>query len=240
MAARNRRLPMWMITNAWREILARIFDGTDTQFNVSPEWLINPATNRKLKLDLLYPEIGVAVRFEGLQGKQRKQRLSLEEEVQARIRSDARVEACRLQGIQLIVVDLSADQPQSTFQQIDQALSRAVQSIDNKEQLPSLKQFRATASTLARKIQVENDLKLYAELWDDRQYQLSEPDQSQPAAEPPVTFSEGMEVEHTTFEPGVILSTSTSNGDTLLTVDFVTAGTKTLAASLVADKLVPR
>ena len=240
MPARSQRLPIWMITNAWREILIRIFENVDTQFNVSPEWLVNPATNRRLKLDLFYPEIGVAVRLEGLQGKQRKQRLSLEEEVQARDRSNARVEACRARGIQLILVDLTADQPQSTFQQIDQALSRAAQAIDNKENLPQLKKSRATASALVHKIQVENDLKLYADLWQDRQYQLSEPAQSQPAAKPAVTFSEGMEVEHTTFGPGVILSTSASNGDTLLTVDFITAGTKTLAASLVADKLVPR
>jgi hypothetical protein len=49
-----------------------------------------------------------------------------------------------------------------------------------------------------------------------------------------------MEVEHVTFGPGVILATTPSNGDTLLTVDFVTTGPKTLAASLVADKLYPR
>lgn len=240
MPARSQRLPIWMITNAWREILTRIFEDIGTQFNVSPEWLVNPATNRKLKLDLLYPEIGVAVRLEGLQGKQRKQRLSLEEEIQARVRSDARIEACRAHGIQLISVDLTADQPQSTFQQIDQALSRAAQITDNAQQLPVIKKSRATASALARKIGVENDLKLYADLWQDRQYQMLEPAQSQPAVKPTVTFSEGMEVEHTTFGPGVILSTSASNGDTLLTVDFITAGTKTLAASLVADKLVPR
>ena len=49
-----------------------------------------------------------------------------------------------------------------------------------------------------------------------------------------------MEVEHTHFGPGVVLSTKPQNGDTLITVDFVTAGQKTLAASLVGGKLLPR
>ena len=55
--------------NAWREILARIFDGFKAQDNVSPEWLINPATRRRLKLDRLYPDAGVAIRFAGLTAK---------------------------------------------------------------------------------------------------------------------------------------------------------------------------
>jgi hypothetical protein len=42
---------MYTEMNAWREILARTFDGFFEQDNVSPEWLINPATKRRLKLD---------------------------------------------------------------------------------------------------------------------------------------------------------------------------------------------
>jgi hypothetical protein len=49
-----------------------------------------------------------------------------------------------------------------------------------------------------------------------------------------------MEVEHTAFGPGVVIAINPSGNDTLLTVDFITAGQKTLAASLVGDKLRPR
>jgi hypothetical protein len=49
-----------------------------------------------------------------------------------------------------------------------------------------------------------------------------------------------MEVEHPRFGPGIILSTTPSDGDILITVDFITAGRKILAASLVGDKLLPR
>ena len=119
MTTKGSNPPIWQITNAWREILARIFTDFEVELNFSPEWLVNPVTNRRLKLDLLYPEIGVAVRFEGLQGKQRRQRPSLEEEEQQQIRGLARLEVCRAQGIELIVIDVIDDTPKSNFRNID-------------------------------------------------------------------------------------------------------------------------
>jgi len=236
-------LSVWQITNAWREVFARIFEGIHTQFNVSPKWLVNPATNRRLKLDMLYPEIGVAVRLEGLQGKQRKSRPSLEEETQQRVRAQARTELSQAHEVDLIVVDVINTKPQSVFQEIDIALSRAgqrAQRVKNKELSQQIRSARTTAASLARKIIDDSHLKLYAELWADRQYQLAEPAQSTPPAVPSISFTQGMEVEHTIFGPGVVLATAPSNGDTLITVDFITAGEKTLAASLIGDKLLPR
>ena len=55
------------LINGWREVLARIFDGFETEYGVTPEWLVNPDTNRRLKLDCLFPDVGVAVRFVGLE-----------------------------------------------------------------------------------------------------------------------------------------------------------------------------
>ena len=49
-----------------------------------------------------------------------------------------------------------------------------------------------------------------------------------------------MEVEHIIFGPGVVLAVAPGDADTFVTVDFVTAGQKTLAASLIGDKLWPR
>jgi hypothetical protein len=49
-----------------------------------------------------------------------------------------------------------------------------------------------------------------------------------------------MEVEHTSYGPGFVVAATPNDGDTLVTVDFITAGQKTFAASLVADKLRPR
>ena len=60
---------IYLNMNAWQEIQARIFEGFTIQSNVSPAWLINPATRRKLKLDRLYPEAAIAVRNVGLTAK---------------------------------------------------------------------------------------------------------------------------------------------------------------------------
>lgn len=238
------KLPVWQVTNAWRELFARIFENVEYQLNVSPEWLINPATNRKLKLDILYPDIGMAVWFEGLQGKQRKRRLSLEEEIQQQNRGDARQGLCAQNGIYLILVQLWEGKPQSVFKEIDTALSRAGRRVKQNDTLwEQVKTSRATASALSRKIFSEADLKLYADLWNDRQFrEVEQTTQTNIEKEilPVASFTEGMEVEHASFGPGVIISISPTNDDTLLTVDFITAGQKTLAASLVAGKLTPR
>lgn len=230
-------LPVWRVTNGWREILARVFEGFTVKPNVSPEWLVNPATNRRLKLDLLYPDIGVAVRFEGQQGQQRH-RLSLEEEDQQRVRFDARVEVCWQHGIQLVVVDVAAGKAARVFQQLDTALSRAADLAPALR--PKIVAARRTASGLSLKIRTEDDLALYADLWTDRQYQLAEPAGDAPPPAATIDFAPGAEVEHTHFGPGVIIAVQPSSGDTLLTVDFITAGQKTLAASLVAGKLLPK
>lgn len=235
-----RDLPVWLKTNAWREIFARIFEGLDTKFNVSPEWLINPATNRRLKLDLLYPQIGLAVRFEGLQGKNRRQRPSLEEEIQQQTRDNARVEMCAAHGIELIAIDAAGENVKKVFQEIDLRLSRTGRQANNAGLGHRLRQARTTAASIARNIKSDDDLKLYADLWEDRQYQLAEPETVTAPARATVAFTTGMEVEHPSFGPGVVLAVDPSDNDTLVTVDFITAGQKTLVASLVAGKLLPR
>ena len=238
---KDSNVPAWIKANAWREIFARIFEDIETKTNVSPEWLINPATNRRLKLDMLYPEIGVAIRFEGLEGKQRRQRPSLEEEEQQRARDQARVAMCRAHGINLIQIDITSDNPGEGFQEVDMMLSRAAQRT-RKEPGPANKigQARAAAAGLARRITSTSQFKLYADLWEDRQYQPLPAAGSARQASKNVYFTEGMAVEHTMFGPGVVLAVTRGDDDTFLTVDFITAGQKTLAASLVVDKLHPR
>ena len=85
--------------SAWREILARIFTGFDEQDNVSPAWLVNPATNRRLKLDILYPQVGIAVRFVGLTAKGQG-RQSDWEALEVEQRDQTRSELCRQNGVQ--------------------------------------------------------------------------------------------------------------------------------------------
>src|SRR3954469_13383430 len=55
--------------NGWREMLARILKGFTAQENVSRDWLVNPATKRRPKIDLFSPEANLAFRFIGLTAK---------------------------------------------------------------------------------------------------------------------------------------------------------------------------
>ena len=236
----NDNLPSWLVISAWREILAHIFDGFEADLNVSPEWLVNPATKRRLKLDLLYPEVGLAIRFEGLESKQRTQRLSLEEEAQIRVRDDARVEVCRQPGIHLVVVSVVKNNPADVFRDLDLAFSRALDRLTDPRLRKNIRAARGTAAALSRKIIRSADLRLYADLWEDRQYQPSESALAPSARAKTINFSPGMEVEHVKFGPGVVTAVEANGDDMLLTVDFVTMGQKTLAASLVADKLTLR
>ena len=240
MAKRINNMPIWQSTNAWREILARIFEDTETRINVSPEWLVNPATKRRLKLDLLYPQIGLAVRFEGLQGKQRRQRPSLEEEAQQRIRDEARADVCRSHGIELVVIDLTGNEPKQTFRDLDISLSRVKDRNEGEEIIVAISQARTTAAGLARRIKQLADLMLYAELWEDRQHQFTTPVQTTTPAISLPSFTVGMEVEHIVFGTGVIGAITPNGDDSLLTVDFVGGDQKVLMASLVADKLFPK
>lgn len=244
MSVKDRNLPLWKIKNGWREVFARVFEGVESQFNVTPDWLVNPATRRRLKLDMLYPDIGVAVRFEGLSGKDLRgkrghRRPSLEEEAQQRARDDARVNVSQEHGIQLIIVNMATGKPQAVFRQIDAALGRIRQRAKKASHLPQINVARATAAGLARTINTSNDLDLYADLWADRQYRISEPATAPSSTGPAIAYVVGMAVEHTIFGPGIVQATTRSNGDTLVTVKFDTAGEKTLAASLVGDKLLP-
>ena len=68
---------MWQYAMGWREIFTRILGDFTVEENVTPAWLRNPNTKRLLKLDLFYPDVGVAVRLQGLQG-QRKVRKSVQ------------------------------------------------------------------------------------------------------------------------------------------------------------------
>lgn len=233
-------IPVWQRTNGWREIFTRIFEPWAVQVSVYPEWLVNPQTNRRLKLDFLCHEIRLAIRLEGVEGSrksQRPRRLSLEEEEQKQSRDDARVVVCRQHGIELLVIDVTQDSIRPIFRELDVKFSQIKRQVDDETVLTEINQSRAKASELARRVKNVEGLKLFADLWSDRQYDVPTSEQSAPAQT--VTFTVGMDVEHAVFGLGTITEAVPSGNDTILTVDFLDVGPKTLAASLVADKLTP-
>lgn len=241
----------WSVVNAWREVLARVFEGVSVQENVTPSWLTNPDTGRRLKLDLLYPEIGLAVRFRGFQGR-RVRRLSEQEKVLEDRREERRAELCQEAGVQLVVVDLWEDEPRAVFKDLRAALSAAASALargnePHARKTALMEQIAASkkkCDELARRIRDHRDLAVYAELWEDRiyrDYATSTP-QEEGVALPRITYREGMAVWHATYGPGEVVAVEPEDNETYVVVRFQADPEKDrrFAASLVQDKLLPR
>jgi hypothetical protein len=239
---------MYQNINAWREILARTFAGFTEQDNVSPDWLINPATRRRLKLDKYYPEAGLAVRFLGLMAKGQG-RPSDEEVQETEQRDQLRAELCRLNGVQLFMIDPAED----VVKQLDsllRLLSRASRTLAQSEQPPAFKQRWMPALSLAREratalrervakdpTQMQATL---ADSWRDREATLANL-VMEPAPTPtrPVTatFAVGQRVRHDRFGDGVITEMRADGNDQALTILFDATQERTFLLSLVYDKL---
>jgi len=232
--------------NAWREILARVFDGFLVRLDETPEWLINPETRRRLKLDLVYPELGLAVRFVGLRGANQRGRVSLEEEQQQQVRDAARAEVCREHGIRLVTIDVLGSEPKTTLHELRLALSdvsrrlnrTAPRTRQQSELVERLAQARSRLEGIAARLRTPEQLQTYAELWLDRAYTPVEPHLAPQAGRlPRAAFRPGLAVRHATFGAGVVESVHDEANDQLVTVRFADGSQRTFAASLVGDKL---
>jgi hypothetical protein len=238
--------------SAWREIFARILDGFYQQTNVSPEWLVNPATNRRLKLDLYYPEIGVAVRIVGLTAKgQRRQSdwEALEEEQ----RDQTRAELCRRHGVQLLLLEPLED-PVKLMDTFARLLLRAFRAMDQsarpeaerQDWLRRIDAARARASDLRALIQrqPEQMMSNLAASWRDRESGLLDAPQSpvtdEPAQQPNgplLQLEAGLRIAHERFGEGVVTACMPEENDTRITILFDGDQERTFLASIVQDKL---
>jgi hypothetical protein len=234
---------------AWREILARIFAGFTEQENVSPEWLVNPATRRRLKLDKFYPEAGVAVRFVGLTAKGQG-RLSDWEVLETEQRDQTRVELCRLNGVHLVLIDLD-EEPAKQLDGLLRVLARASRTLAQSDQptahkqrwMPALNRARTTATDLHARIarNPEQMMATLADGWRDREAGLAnQPTVLQPTRRSragTVRYAVGQRVRHDRFGDGVITALRVEEHDSALTVLFDGDQERTLLASLVQEKL---
>lgn len=235
------------LVNGWRELLARIFDGFSVEYGVTPTWLVNPDTGRRLKLDYLFPEIGVAVRFVGLDGSTRRRRKSDEEVMAEADREAARAAVCQAHGVTLISIDPDGE-PREAMRELELGLARAATQLARRPIAPAEKQkltallgrARRQAGELSVRLINPDSLLSYAESWWDRQARLSA------AVAPPIPrgpirrYRVGMAVHHQKFGPGRVMAVEPAGDDVQVTVDFVMAGVRTFAASLVGDKLLPQ
>ncbi len=232
---------------AWREILTRVMDTFQVQPDVSPEWLVNPATNRRLKLDLLYPEAGLAVRFVGLtaKGQPKQSDWEFQEEEQ---RDQIRAELCRQNGVELFLLDTDHPQPAEQLQKLRTILSRLSRTLarssrpeqDKATLMPQLAAARSRLDEISRRVKSPDDLALFAELWRDREAAGVASTRPAPAASPaaqPLRLQPGQSVRHERFGPGTVLAVDETSGDAQVTIRFDTGEERTFLASLAGGKL---
>lgn len=232
--------------NGWREVLARVFDGFEVEYGLTPEWLVNPDTNRRLKLDYFFPELSVALRFVGMEGTGRKRRKSDDEVVAEENREDAREAVCRGHGVLLLSIDPDGE-PRAVLRELEMGLARASAQVarsgmlaaQKQKLMPLLGKARQVAGEFTVKLTVPERLNMYAEMWWDRQAALATQAPAKPAARAR-RYEVGMAVEHTRFGLGQVTAIETDGDDSKVTVDFPDSGVRTFLAGLVGDKLLPR
>lgn len=247
---------MWQYAMGWREIFTRILGDFTVQENVTPDWLRNPNTKRLLKLDLYYPDAGVAVRLQGLQG-QRKVRKSDQEELEDVQRDELREELCRQHGVRLINVDLAAEQTRPVFDELSRALATAARtvaqgdsrSVDKGRLMPKLAQARQMLERVRMQVRRPEDVAPYADAWRDREAAAIAAAQAEakqtnagsgvfkPGRIISTVYKPGAEVRHDRFGPGTVVAAQPDGNDMAITISFVTAGERRFLVSLVQDKL---
>ena len=234
---------------AWREILAEVLEGVPARENVSPDWLVNPHTGRRLQLDVFYPDLQMAVHFVGAQPAARRRRVSDQEAAEAAAREEARRDLCRRHGVALATIDLTSTEPRRELDKLQVALSavarRVARSSLPHERKVALMDMVAAArqrlSALRDRVRSPEDLGVFADKWRDRETLAARRarKRDREARPPAQAYRAGMRVTHPRFGEGVIVDVRRQNGDVYLDVDFVAGGKRTLLASLVGDKLQP-
>ena len=241
---------LYVALNGWREMLARILKDFTAQENVSPEWLVNPATKRRLKLDLYYPEASLAFRFVGLtaKGQGRQSDWEVMEEEQ---RDQTRQELCRQHGVQLLLIDPLED-PVKQMDHLIRLLSRANRLMAQGDRpvqekmlwQPRLSQACTQAEELRARVarNPEQMMANLAESWRDRDLDAPAlppeplPIPANAAANlPPLKV--GQRATHTKFGAGVITALNGSGTEATITILFDGDQPRTFLVALVADKL---
>ena len=231
---------------AWREILARVFDGFNAERDVSPTWLTNPQTGRLLKLNYLFPEIRLGIRLEGLRGREPRVGPDEVERHRQAEREAERERLCEAQGVRLVHFDVHAE-PQEIFDAMQSALSWAIRQAakaagspeDKLHLVEQLHHARARLDEIRPRLRGPRDLQTWADLWVDRAYQEART-APRPAHRGPVPrYVLNMHVRHTDFGTGRITALTDEDGDEIVTVRFESGDERQFLAQLVTDKLRP-
>ncbi len=234
---------------AWREILARVMGNFEVQTDISPDWLVNPATSRRLKLDLLYPQVGLAVRFVGLTAKGQPKQSDWEQEEQEQ-RDQTRAELCRQNNVELFLLETDHPQPSEQMQKLRTTLTRLSRTLaqsdrpdrDKTTLMPRLAAARSRLDETSRRVKNPDNLVLYAELWRDRETAIVAATRhphasSGRSAAKPIQVKPGQTVHHERFGAGEVVAVDETGDDAQITILFETGQERTFLASLAGSKL---
>ena len=233
---------------AWREILAEILEEFSPQENVSPPWLVNPETGRRLQLDLYYPDLAFAVHFIGVQPAARQRRVSDQEKSAEQSREAIRRAVCRKHGVLLVTINLASTEPRRELDKLHTALSTLTRQSAHANVAPEtrwrrveiLAEARRRLQDIRARVRTPQDLDVFAEKWRDREtvaLRRARDFRRQEQVHIQRTYRVGMRVSHPRFGKGIVVGVHPEDGDVKIEVDFPTAGKRTFLGRLVADKL---
>jgi hypothetical protein len=192
--------------SAWLEILEQILGGFYAVDNATPDWLVDEKTDRRLKVDKLYPELGMAVRFRGSLSASHSASLDEMDLMEEATRDEIRLRLCREAGIALVVIDADSNTPGRALSEIRTALSAATRRVAqqrvSQEAKSSLLPRIASAKGVCRRILADvsspEDLFPFAQAWEDRQFGGADSSTA-------VNFQPGMAVRHSQYGQGLVL-----------------------------------
>ena len=231
---------------AWREVIARIFEGFALQQDVAPPWLVNPETGRLLTLNYLYPEVSIAIRLEGLRSRQQRTEADERERIRQEQREDARERLCREHGIRLVRFHV-LDEPADVFHTIQSAISWALRQVAKSDldpdeklrRMEQLRQARQRCEEIRPRIRSGRDLAVWADLWVDRTYRETRSSERPVPRGPVPRYALNMKVRHPDFGTGRVIALSDEDGDQIVSVRFDNGDERQFLARLVTDKLRP-
>jgi hypothetical protein len=169
---------MSQTASAWLEIIEQILGGFHAVDNATPDWLVDEETGRRLKVDKLYPELGIAVRFKGSLSAPRSADLDEMDLMEDAARDEIRARLCREAGIALVVIDADSDAPGRALARMHVALSAATRRIAQRRVvqeaksslLPRIASGKATCRRVMNAVSSPEDLLPFAKAWEDRQF----------------------------------------------------------------------
>lgn len=217
--------------NAWLEILEQILGEFPAVDNATPDWLVDPETDRRLKVDKLYPELGVAIRFKGMSHPVDLDELDQMEEA---ARSEVRARLCRQAGIALVEIDTDSDAPGKALDDMRTALSAAARRIAQRQVsqeakrslLPRIAWAKTTCQRIQNAVSLPQGLLSFAQAWEDRQF-------GQDDGAVQISYQPGMAVRHSEHGKGLVLRIvpQEREGDTEIVVQFEDGSMHTFSSS---------